>query len=119
MTRNEQVHEALDEANRVRTAKAELKRDLRGRAQADGLAHLASLIVALDPIVLRCTVREALLACDHVGVSSLGGYVRHIGAVTADRRLSDLSPRQRGVLVAALRNPRAVKTYGRGRERAA
>lgn len=107
MTREEQQAQALAAANEARHAKAELKRDLAGMRQADALLHLAALIDAGDPIVLGCRLVEALQACDHIGPSAVGQFVRHVGAVSGDRRVRELSVRQRGLLVLALRSPRS------------
>jgi hypothetical protein len=97
--------QALELANRTRLAKATLKRDLAAMPSADAVRFVAALIKDGDETVLKCRLGELLLACRGLGQEALRAVTRHAEIVTADRRVSELTPRQHAALLTVLRSP--------------
>lgn len=96
---------ALEKANRVRLAKVMTKRTLGELDAKESVAYLAELIESDDATMAGMKLGEALLACRHMGVQGMGRIVKHAGVMSADRKIRDLTDRQRRDLVHALRSP--------------
>lgn len=111
-TTTDQHMHALGIANEMRYAKADLRREIGALPYNDALRQVADLIEGEDAVIGAFRLAEALSACPKLGAISAGRFVRRIGAVTGDRRVRDLTPRQRASLVAALRDPVASGTRG-------
>jgi hypothetical protein len=100
-----QYMDALALANQVRTRQAKVRRRLRALSSARGVAEVARLIEREDEGTLGLTVSQALLSCRGFGPTALRCVCRHAGIVTADRKMRELTDRQRRELVHVLRSP--------------
>lgn len=88
--------EALEKANRTRSARAELKRDLRA-----GRRMVVDVIADPPGCAASMTVLDALLAAPKVGRVKAARMLR-VAGVSPSRPLGALSVRQRAALVALL-----------------
>lgn len=99
---------ALVKANRVRDARADLCRDVRGRSYQDGARRVADLLVSYDDIdefdgIGGLTVRRLLLAVRSFGEAKVMRIVVTVGIRSSDRRVRELTDRQRGEIALLLR----------------
>jgi len=105
--------DALEQANLVRTYRAQLKRDLyAARVDAD------AVLVSDDPFLETMKAWDLLLAVPGLGRVKLDKWFRR-NDISPSKTIGGLSPRQRGRLVVLLRSYRATSnTYRRRREEA-
>ena len=105
--------DALEQANLVRTYRAQLKRDLyAARVDAD------EVLVSGDPFLETMKAWDLLLAVPGLGRVKLDKWFRR-NDISPSKTIGGLSPRQRGRLVVLLRSYRATSnTYRRRREEA-
>lgn len=95
--------QALAKANEKRCAMAAIKRDLRATKNREiGCAVAADLIDQGRADDMR--VGDLLNAIPYVGKAAILRMSRKAGIVTLDRRIRDLSDRQRRVLASLLRH---------------
>jgi len=89
--------DALTEANRIRTKRAQLKKDLRG-----GSANVKVLLLSPPDYILSAKVSDMLLAVPkygHVKVNKILAQCR----ISPSKTIGGLSERQRNELVSYLR----------------
>ena len=89
--------EALNEANRIRTRRAQLKKDLR-----TGRSNINVLLLSPPDYILSAKVSDMLLAVPkygHVKVNKILAQCR----ISPSKTIGGLSPRQRAELVSYLR----------------
>lgn len=104
MTALAQRMNALDAANRQRTAAANLRLKLKGMSKSDGRLLVADLIEQHDPIATRMRLGHLL-----TGVHGIAWKKAHSMCasprlrVSVDRHSYDLTDRQREVLIEMLR----------------
>jgi hypothetical protein len=105
---------ALEKANRVRIARAEMKRELGELPAVESVARAADLIESECDLVMGTKLSELMLSCSRFGAITLGSLCRHVGLTSADRRISSLTDRQRREIVMALRSPSVMpRRYSR------
>lgn len=102
---------ALENANRIRYQRAALKAEIKELGRKEGSALLADAIEAMPDWIARAGALEVI------------GWAPRIGSGTADeiyarlcqsqRRLCELSPRQRTVLADALRAHATGRSYAK------
>jgi hypothetical protein len=89
--------DALSEANRVRTKRAQLKKDLRG-----GRSNINALLLSPPDYIMSAKVSDMLLAVPkygHVKVNKILGQCR----ISPSKTIGGLSQRQRAELVSHFR----------------
>ena len=89
----EQRLRALEQANEVRTARAELKKEL-----ASGKIELAQILADPPPCVRTARVRDLLLVLPKIGSVKAARILAHCG-IAHSKTLAGLSERQRGELI--------------------
>ena len=96
---------ALAKANEVRFANADLVKLIRESGADQGRSVVASTLEDLggDDPVGGMPIRRLLLAIPKFGEKRAGRYLRAVGLFTGDRRVRELSDRQRAKLAALLR----------------
>ena len=94
----EQRLRALEQANEVRTARAELKREL-----AAGKIELVEILADLPPCVRTARVRDLLVALPRIGSVRAGRILGHCG-IAHSKTLGGLTDRQRGELINLFRD---------------
>lgn len=99
-----QRREALKSANRKRSAVAQFKRELRALPREDAANYLADLVERRVPHGLdNAVVFDLLTAVPCIGHSKASKVLRLSGVLGPDRRLREISARQRSVLANRLR----------------
>ena len=83
---------ALEQANEVRTARAELKKEL-----ASGEIELVQILADLPPCVRTARVRDVLLVLPKIGSVRAARILAHCG-IAHSKTLGGLTERQRGEL---------------------
>lgn len=99
--------EALKTANEHRMAGAKVRADLKALSMRDGMLHVAGLLDDPSEGVGSMRVGHLLSGVRRFAQQKVTVLLRDAGVVSWDRRLRELSVRQRGVLAAELR--RAAK----------
>ena len=94
----EQRLRALEQADEVRTARAELKREL-----AAGKIELAAILADPPPCARTARVRDLLVALPRIGAVRAGHVLGHCG-IAHSKTLGGLTDRQRGALISLLRD---------------
>jgi hypothetical protein len=89
--------EALERANRIRTARAQLKRDLKG-----GRASIDALLLSPPEWIWTAKVSELLLAVPKYGRVKVNRILSQC-RVSPSKTVGGLTDRQRAELVALLR----------------
>jgi hypothetical protein len=89
----EQRLRALQQANDVRTARAELKKEL-----AAGKIELVQILADPPPCVRTARVRDLLLVLPKIGSVRAARILAHCG-IAHSKTLAGLSERQRGELI--------------------
>ena len=89
--------EALNEANRIRTERARLKRKLK-----DGGANIAVLLRDPPDYILTAKVSEMLMAVPKYGQVKVNKILSQC-RISPSKTIGGLSPRQRAELVSFLR----------------
>jgi hypothetical protein len=93
----EQRLRALQQANDVRTARAELKKQL-----ASGTIELVQILADPPPCVRTARVRDLLLVLPKIGSVRAARILAHCG-IAHSKTLAGLSERQRGELITFFR----------------
>jgi hypothetical protein len=105
-----QSMEALEKANRHRTAVARKKREIAALGFEEGRAALAEfLLTCEDPALLSGRVSAYLSAPKHVHSSKVAQTLRFAGVAYPDSRLRELTTHQRETLSAAVLNGYRVR----------
>jgi len=95
---------ALEKANEHRMAVAAARQQIAALPNRAGREALALLIeTSSDPAVLSGKVSQYLLAIRQVGRGQATRFLRSLGTSDPDKRLRDLTARQRDLLVSELR----------------
>lgn len=89
--------EALNEANRVRTRRATLKRDLKAQK-----VFIHDLLLEPPEYILSMKIFDLMLACPKYGRVKVG-KVLQLCRITPSKTIGGLSPRQRTEIVSMLR----------------
>lgn len=97
MTTVEQRDAALAKANTVRTANAQMFAEIRLMPRPEGMARVARMLVEEGPWE-AAPVYRLLTAPQRIGETKAAIMLRAAGVVSGDRRVRDLSPRQRDLL---------------------
>jgi hypothetical protein len=106
--------DALAKANRYRYAVAEKRREIAGMSMAEGCKELADLIEHTDcPMMLSGQVSHWLMCPNRAGVRKASQAMACLNIRKADRRLRDLSPRQRQELAEIVRHRLNVREWRR------
>jgi len=95
---------ALEQANKVRLARAELKRRI-----ADGEISVAEVMIMRPPEVDNWTVRELLLSQRRWGSTRCRRFLER-NQISELKRLGELTDRQRALLAAQLQSGCADRT---------
>lgn len=101
----EQRMSALERANEIRYGKARIKTAVAKLDRPDAVGLVAAIIENPDTEyegALR--LGELILSVPGFGAFAVNRALRHGGVLSRDKMLRDLTPRQRGVLAAALRS---------------
>jgi hypothetical protein len=98
--------DALAFANEVRLAQADFKRQFKGMAYVDAAPIMADAILhaADDSPVGKMRVRVLLVTLPRVGDAMVRRMEVDAGVRNSDRRLRELTPRQRQALADVIRN---------------
>jgi hypothetical protein len=94
----EQRLRALKQANEVRTARAQLKREL-----ASGKIELVEILTDPPPCARTARVRDLLMVLPRIGSVRAGRILAHCG-IAHSKTLGGLTERQRGELINLFRN---------------
>jgi hypothetical protein len=89
----EQRLRALEQANEVRTARAELKKEL-----ASGTIELVQILADPPPCVRTARVRDLLLVLPKIG-SVRAARILALSGIAHSKTLGSLTERQRGELI--------------------
>lgn len=103
MTPAEQRTAALQRANDVRTANAETMRSIRSQPYLSALRAVADMIEANRPPAAAMPIWRVLRAVPKVGDVRVRRWIASAGIWSGDRRLDQLTDRQREHLVKQLR----------------
>jgi hypothetical protein len=99
-----QALEALEAANRVRTGQMRLRHAIHALPPAEGVDLVEVLLRSGDELAGSMTVERLVTAIRRVGPRKATMILRHAGIVSGGRKVRDLTERQVGGLIAALRN---------------
>lgn len=99
----EQRRAALEKANPVRIRRAEVRREIRNMAPADGRARAVEVMMDPEPACEGMSAYHLLVCCRYLGRESVTSMLVRAG-VSQHRRLSELTDRQRDRLVVLLRD---------------
>lgn len=103
VVRQPQWQDALDVGNRVRVAQANLKVEIAGLPQGEGLAVVAELLESGDlGVVGGMRVESLLVAVRGVGRGKVGRLLVSAGC-SGSRRVRELTERQRLAIAVSLR----------------
>lgn len=103
--RLEQQRSAIVRANQVRSRNMRTQRDIKALRPGDGRVAVADLLVGYrdgDPIG-ALSIRRLVLAIRAFGESKFQRLAMHAGIHTGDRKVRELSDRQRLAVADALR----------------
>lgn len=110
-----QQQEALARANTIRLAQAAFRREVAAMPRLEGMGVVAAALEDPDETVGRMRLLPLLGAVRGVTPGLADGVAAHAGVV-GDRRVGELTERQRRVLAVALRSPAGA---GSGKKEAA
>ncbi len=113
MTPTEQRLDALQHANHVRTANSKLRSDLRARSMNDGMLYVADLLTDPQGAVRSMPVGRLLATIRRFGVVRAMQVCTYAGVVSMDRRVDQLTERQRDMAAGVLRAPELLWPYGK------
>jgi hypothetical protein len=99
----DQRHMALEIANRRRMSMATQRREIGAMSRLDGRDRVASLLVDPSLEIVAMPVGRLLLSIHRVGVKKVGWWLNLAEIRSADRRVGELTDRQRLSLVDILR----------------
>lgn len=97
---------AFETANRCRLLRAALKRSLAGMGSGSARQRVADFVAFPPPDFEGMSLLDLLQAIPRVGPGTAERYLRRAHIMRGKPTIRDLTDRQRGVLVAALREPR-------------
>lgn len=112
-----QSREALAIANDVRRTVANLRREIGLLPRQEAADRVADEIMDLSSPLQSTTVARAAMSVPKFGIDRLGRLVREAGLVTADRRVWDLTPRQRSAVAGFMRSHGEAYAVRQARER--
>lgn len=97
--------EALSEANRVRFARADLKKEIRSLPRAEAVGVVCEVIENADEVFAGMGLMELFGSINGVGEHRANQVVQHMRFPfrSPRRRISELTGRQRGELSRAVR----------------
>lgn len=98
----EQCMNALELANKIRTANADLRREITELPHDQGCAKVADLLTNPSGPVASFQIGRLLKCIDWIGDTGMIRYLRYAGIITATKRVGALTPRQRKCLTEAL-----------------
>ena len=101
----EQRMAALRMANDVRLTNARVRRQVGMLGQRDGMLAVADLLERLDPSASAMPISRLLRSVHRLGDRKARRLLNHAGIVSGDRRVDQLTVRQRACLATALRHP--------------
>jgi len=114
MDRVKQRTDALAKANRYRFAVSRKKREIGAMSMHEGCQELADLIEHSDcPMMLSGRVQDWLMTPNRIGIRKASQAMVCIKVRKADRRLRDLTPRQREELADIVRHGFNVREWRR------
>jgi hypothetical protein len=114
MDRVKQRTDALAKANEYRFAVSRKKREIGEMSMHEGCRELADLIEHTDcPMMLSGRVQDWLMAPNKVGIRKSSQAMACLKIRKVDRRLRDLSPRQREELAELVRHGLNIKEWRR------
>jgi predicted DNA binding protein len=93
----DQCLDALREGNRIRTVRADLKREVRAMGSTRAAARVRELIEAPPDDLLTMRVEELMRAVPKLGEGKVGKLLRRVG-VSPSKTLGGLTERQREAL---------------------
>jgi hypothetical protein len=99
----QQRADAMQHANAVRAAIGQLKRDIHAPAHRDGCLRAAKFLLDPDDLASAIRTRPLLKAIRQMGDRKAETLMSAAGIVNADKRVRDLTPRQRRALSTGLR----------------
>ena len=99
---------ALHLANTVRLANKERRCWMRSLPEARARAELVELLERPDDIIGADRIGRLLLSVPRFGQAKTIATLRYAGIVSADRRIRDLTLRQRARVVDVLNDPRVI-----------
>lgn len=106
--------DALAKANQYRFAVSRKKREIAAMSMHDGCQELADLIEHTDcPMMLSARVQDWLMTPNKVGVRKSSQAMACLKIRKVDRRLRDLTPRQREELADLVRHGLNVNQWRR------
>lgn len=100
--RTQQRHDALQRANRVRVLCGQFTTRLSAMPQDDAINEAIDLLDDIDMLEAAMPVRRLLYAIPRVGMNKGMIVLRRAGIMNADRRVRDLTLRQRRALADVL-----------------
>lgn len=101
---NTQAAKALRAANERRAILAALREHIATLGLRDGCAFVANLLDDPGEHEAAIPVGRLLMSVDRFGMQSLTLALRDAGILSADKRVRDLTPRQRTALADVLRD---------------
>lgn len=104
MTGPEQRTAALALANQRRTAKVKIKANLAGMQRHDAVIAAAGLVEDATAAAGALSVAELVRSLPRHGDAAIRRACRHAGIISGDRKLRELTPRQRRELAFVLRS---------------
>lgn len=110
MTASEkQRTEALALANHVRKVNSLLKKDIAALPERDGRRMVADLLSSpVEGAHGQLRISQLIKSIDRTGDRALFDTLRYAGIYNSDKRLRDLTARQRNALVEVLRDKSAL-----------
>jgi hypothetical protein len=103
----EQRMVALEKANTARSAMLAVKVDLRSRSSLEARAHVAGLLRQNDSSIRPMKLRLLLGAVPRFGQAKIQVILRSVDVRSGDRRVDELTDRQRLKLASILSGDRA------------
>lgn len=108
--------EALNRANFVRAQIAEFCRELRGMSNADGRARLAAELKDPNEFIARAPIGRLVMSVRLLGREKARIVLRLAGIAAVDKRVDELTKRQRDIIADALRHPVRIAPTTRMRD---
>lgn len=101
---------ALDKGNRIRFARADLKRELAKQpGLAEAGARAAALIELPSPEIAGMQVGRLLRSCRGIGPSKVRRVLLASGVLSDSRTVGELTERQRRALIGLLRGDHVAR----------
>lgn len=109
-----QWQQALTRANNTRFATSAYRRHIATLSREDGSVAVAELLEGDPPADLASIpIGRLLTTIMSIGHRNLAMLLRHAGIMSAQRRVRELTPRQRLALAYALRNREVLYPFAR------